>query len=336
MEKNSYLYSINRVDENVYDILNNEYVDWELHFASLKGNPGDKIYFYVTGNDENVDSFLNFHQQVVYVAEIIKIEPIDFTKKKAVKLKFFELTINQVAQLSLSDFRKIIKGFEPSRSYPIDLQENRYIPLKEYIEKVCSSEVVSTDEERFLNDFKKYVYFFIDKFKKSKSRSWGKLKGDISLRLLKDFINKKLSLINSQYESSELNSYIAGFPTEFDLLIVKKNRNHFPLFSNIYNPNDVKTIIEVKTSGIIASKDSIKDKFKRMSQDIEIIKLKYSNINFVYLTIFERANTKSKESMNYLLMTQEGLYPHKVFCILDVYSGFVRQGELSKFIEEIK
>jgi len=331
MRKNSYLYSINPDDENVYAILHN-IVGWEIPFALSKGAVGDIIYIYVTGVNSKVDSFLNYYQRVGYSAEIINIEEIAKSKKKAVKLKVKELSYYQTSQLTLSEFRKKIEGFHPSQSYPIDLQEPKYLDLKTYIEDICKPEIISTEDE-IINTFRKYVSFFIKKFNSKKPRSWVKLQGDISLRLIRELINIELN--NSDYETSDVNAYIAGFSTEFDLLIVKKKSKPLP-YSNIYKPDDVKTIIEVKTSGIIASKKGIYDVFKRMKLDIDQVKSKYNNMNYVYITIFERASTKHETSMNYFDMTKKGLYPYNAFCIFDVHNDKIISGEWNKFINAIK
>jgi hypothetical protein len=206
--------------------------------------------------------------------------------------------------------------------------------LKDYIIKRSDSKTAETAEYRFIEKFYESTNLFINSYDRQKFKNWSKLQGYISLRLVKDFIDNELKSMKSQYITSRLNSFIKGFPTEFDLLILKKENTNS--FENIYDPNDVKTIIEVKTSGIIAGKDEIERKFKRIKDDIEPIVTQFSHINFVYITLFERGKPKNPTSLDYLGITKKSLYPYKSFCIFDVVEWDVIDKELTKFIDEIK
>jgi len=157
--------------------------------------------------------------------------------------------------------------------------------------------------------------------------------------LLKKFIDKKLQATGSQFATSESNCFINGFPYEFDLLIVNKNAtNEFP---NIFNLSDVKTIIEIKTSGIIGSKDQVFDTLERLKGDFENVKQKNPNINFIYITIFERGEpkennkTKRKPPLNYIETTRKGIKPYQAYFLFDIAKWEVNKGELSRFFSEI-
>lgn len=203
--------------------------------------------------------------------------------------------------------------------------------LNEYIIKNSTSEIANTDEFNFIKEINDCIQNFIEKHKVSGDRNWGKLQGYLTLKLLQKYLDKKLE--TSEYETSEINSFINGFATEFDLLIIKKGRTG--LFINIYEPNDVKAIIEVKTSGVIASKDEIESIFLRMKQDFENIKNKNNHLDFLYITIFERGKPKKDISLNYLELTKEYLKPYKVFCLFEVVSWQVIPNELINFTKAI-
>lgn len=203
--------------------------------------------------------------------------------------------------------------------------------LNEYIIKNSTSEIADTDEFIFMKEINDCKQNFIEKHKVLGDRNWGKLKGNLTLNLLKKYLKNKLE--TSEYEPSEINSFIYGYATEFDLLIIKKERT--TLLSNIYEPNDIKVIIEVKTSGLIASKDKIEGEFSRMKQDFENIKTKNNHIDFIYITIFERGKPKKDKSINYLELTKEYLKPYKVFCLFEVVNGQIIPNELINFTKAI-
>lgn len=205
------------------------------------------------------------------------------------------------------------------------------LELNKYIMKNSDSEIANTEEFIFIKEINDLIQNFIEKHKISGERNWGKLQGYLTLKLLQKYLDKKLE--TTEYETAEINSYINGFATEFDLLIIKKGSTG--LFSNIYEPKDVKAIIEVKTSGVIASKDEIESKFKRMKQDFENIKNKNINLDFLYITMFERGKPKKDKSLNYLELTKEFLHPYQVFCLFEVVSWQVIPNELASFTNAI-
>lgn len=190
-----------------------------------------------------------------------------------------------------------------------------------------------SDEYNFLKELSENTLAFADNYKEKGSRQWGKIQGLITATLLKKFIDNKLQATGSQFATSESNCFINGFPYEFDLFILNKNAtNEFP---NIYNPNDVKTIIEIKTSGIIGSKEQVCDTLERLKGDFENVKQKFPSINFVYITIFERGKPKREGSLNYIKTTLEGIIPYQAYFLFDIAKWEVNEGELSRFYTEI-
>jgi hypothetical protein len=121
---------------------------------------------------------------------------------------------------------------------------------------------------------------------------------------------------------------------ELDLMIVRKGSN--PLkYSNIYKPEDVNTIIEIKIAGVIGTKDDIHSYFKKIKSDFEKIQKKFDHIKFVYITVTEIAETKRDTSINYFRLTEEKLKPFKAYCLFDNHKRIPRIGEWEKFIDEI-
>ena len=200
---------------------------------------------------------------------------------------------------------------------------------------------IKSKEKLILDTLEKYVESYIKPYKEEIPRGWSKLQGDISLKIVRDFINR--DLVNTDLEVSECNSFIEGYSTEFDLLIVKKESKPKP-HSNIYNPNDVKTIIEVKTSGIYASKENIKDFIINMKTKALNVKNKYSYINYVYLTLKERASistrTGNSTAMDYFAETKNNFSPFETFCLSDLKPDSFRSnhsdGKWDNFIKAIQ
>ncbi|MCX6233451.1 MAG: hypothetical protein NT175_01825 [Bacteroidetes bacterium] len=333
--KRYYIYSINPDDEVVEDIIkNNGIVNWEIPFTGDKGKIGDIIYIYVTGRNKHKFNYLSYDKRIAYVAEIIGItDNSSALQKRLFKVKIEEIKFSNSEKLFLTSLREKYNKFHPPQSHPIDLQEERYYDFKIYIQNVCSAKDY-LKEEMILNDFFKYNYFYITKPNlDSNLRSWSKLHGVITSKILKTYIKRELDK-DGKFDVSEENSFIAGYPTEFDLLIILKGSQ--PLkYSNIYKPEDVNTIIEIKTAGVIGKTDDINAYFKSLKLEFERIWKKHKLIKFVYITIQERASTKRATSINYFKLTEDQFHPYKAFCLYDNYNRKIRANEWGKFINEI-
>lgn len=331
-----YIYSIKPSDIEKNNILYNKgYITWDIPFAKSKGQVGDIIYIYVTDKSDQYQSFLNYYKQIVYIAEILKINNTTNSKNaKSMELNIKELNYDQSSKLNLDNLRKVHKGFQPPQSYPIDLQENNYSDLLSYIKETINSNKYNTIENSIINEFRKCAYMYIDKYNNGSSRGWTKLQGDTTTRIVKEYIAEYIKSNNLKYEVSDINSYIIGFPTEFDLLIVNKGSTKLP-YSNIYDVSDIKTIIEIKTAGVIGSQVNIKSYLTKIKSSIEKIN-KGNHINFVYLTLVEKAsNNKNNNSINYFKITEDSLKPYKAFCLFDSFVGKTRDNEWNNFMDAI-
>ena len=77
---------------------------------------------------------------------------------------------------------------------------------------------------------------------------FGKLKGNIVANVITKAIQNIIDTHNLSYKVSIVNSFVNGFPTEWDLLILDKNAKGISGI-NLYNPEDVYAVVEFKTGG---------------------------------------------------------------------------------------
>ncbi|WP_156897879.1 hypothetical protein [Caloramator sp. ALD01] len=157
--------------------------------------------------------------------------------------------------------------------------------------------------------------------------SWHKLSGDIAVRVLAEFLGHE---IDSTKEVSQPNAFIEGCSTEFDLLIVKKGSKPI-YYSNCYKSDDVFAALEVKHKGIFSVSDAqkIKDNFDRA-------KNLFPHINFIYVTISERASVKNPASINYFDVTLKTLNPYPAYCFYDNATKTIRKKDWDDFIRQLK
>ncbi|EFD92502.1 MAG: hypothetical protein BJBARM5_0791 [Candidatus Parvarchaeum acidophilus ARMAN-5] len=119
---------------------------------------------------------------------------------------------------------------------------------------------------------------------KIKGRSWSKFKGNVVNRL----IIKLLTPHFTGYKIPEPNSFIEGYPLEFDLMILKQNAEPINDYSNCYKKEDVKLVIEVKKHGFYFKKTEAKEKMRKYFAKQEAI-----GVPFLYITLKESKRLKA-------------------------------------------
>ncbi len=150
--------------------------------------------------------------------------------------------------------------------------------------------------------------------KKDNTVSWKKFIGDYFCRVVKCFLGKE---IPKNYQVTEPNAYITGFPVEYDLLIIKKGSKP-EKYTRSFDPKDVYLGMELKMNGIYGSKKDLEKNNKKVKNTFDIVKKEHSHINFVYLTFSEVTNPKRAGSIDYLKKNKDVIgKDYGVFCLSD-------------------
>jgi len=160
-------------------------------------------------------------------------------------------------------------------------------------------------------------------------RDWNKLKGDAWARLVGHYIQKHLS---QTLKVGGPNIYIDGFPTEFDLLIVRQSADP-KQFTAAYLPQKVVAAIEVKEHGVFGGRQDLPRVLGKIKADFDAVVTQFSHIACVYLTMKEVSHPKRTTSINYLEETKNELAPYQVFCLQDSRSGAIITGEWERFVQ---
>jgi hypothetical protein len=160
----------------------------------------------------------------------------------------------------------------------------------------------------------------------------GKLYGDICMRVVHEHLSRHLSKVHCKVSSP--NAYVAGIPTEFDLLIVKSHVAPFP-FTNAYSAEDILAVIEVKAHGVFGGKETLERVVGKIKSNFDKVREAAKSISFYYLTISEVSEPKKMDAINYFNQTKKYMAPYKVFCLKDSRTNRVRTGEWDSFLEDI-
>lgn len=104
-----------------------------------------------------------------------------------------------------------------------------------------------------MKDSKKYNEYFVDKYYDAiekylgmSNTSYSKMAGNIFAMIIKELIESIIKEGKLPYKVSINNSYIKNHKSEWDLLIVGKNASDHGV--NVYDEDDIKAIIELKTA----------------------------------------------------------------------------------------
>ena len=150
--------------------------------------------------------------------------------------------------------------------------------------------------------------------KKDNTVSWKKFIGDYFVRVIIEFLSKE---IPEGYQITEPNSYITGYPIEYDLLIV--NTDSEPeSFTHSFDPKDVHLGMELKMNGIYGSRKDLKKNIQKVKNNFDLVKDEHNHTDFVYLTFSEVTNPKRKGSIDYLEINRDVFEPdYGAFCLSD-------------------
>ena len=148
---------------------------------------------------------------------------------------------------------------------------NRNIPITERI----AEEILKAKQE---------INFEKAKKKDEVKGSYNKVIGNVVASTFRKYISYILNYYGYDYKVSNVNAYIKGYPTEWDLIILKsdaKERN-----TNVYDADDVVAVIEFKTSGL--TDNDIDSQFNKHFTNLNNIYDKTTNrIPFLYITFSE-------------------------------------------------
>ena len=163
-----------------------------------------------------------------------------------------------------------------------------------------------------IKDDLKYNRVFVDKYYSAirdclgkSNTSYSKMAGNIFAMIIKELIESIIKEEKLPYKVSINNSYIKNHKSEWDLLIVGKNASDYGV--NVYDEEDVKAIIELKTASYFQNTtvkeyeslkgkelddkkeimfDNMKSYFKHISKDL----ISNDKIRYLYITLFQNSN----------------------------------------------
>jgi len=142
---------------------------------------------------------------------------------------------------------------------------------------------VNAVEHKILAEFERLnTSFILNKKKKEHGRySWNGCSGDITSKLFSHYIKEA---VEGKYDVSGENSFIEGFPYEFDLLILKKGAKPFK-FTSIYEPKDVVFCMELKTLGSFKNDEQLRKYAKEFKNRLKLLKKANDKIEIIHLTM---------------------------------------------------
>lgn len=163
-----------------------------------------------------------------------------------------------------------------------------------------------------MKNSKKYNEYFVDKYYDAiekylgmSNTSYSKMAGNIFVMIIKKLIESIIKEKKLPYKVSINNSYIKNHKSEWDLLIVGKNASDHDV--NVYDEDDVKAIIELKTASYFQNTsvkeyqslkgkelddkkkimlNNMKSNFMRISKSL----IRNDKIRYLYITLFQNIN----------------------------------------------
>ena len=186
---------------------------------------------------------------------------------------------------------------------------------------------VNAVEHKILAEFERLnTSFILNKKKKEHGRySWNGCSGDITSKLFSHYIKEA---VKGKYDVSGENSFVEGFPYEFDLLILKKGAKPFK-FTSIYEPKDVVFCMELKSS---AGPFNDEERSKKYAEDFKnkrnLLREANGKIEMIYLSM--KVPQARKE---FFERTTENFKPIKCFKICEGVS--ICEGAWKKLMEAL-
>jgi hypothetical protein len=165
---------------------------------------------------------------------------------------------------------------------------------------------------------------------KKGERGWSKYKGDVCARLLVDHMRGHLG---PGLKVVGPNVYLEGYPTEFDLMIVRADSEPIR-YTAAHRPRDVAACIEVKSRGVYGGREQLRKAVGDLRKTFETITKKSRHIRCAYVTMRERCHVKRQASINYFVETTKYLDPYPVYCFQDSRpNGEVRSKDWADFVK---
>jgi len=141
---------------------------------------------------------------------------------------------------------------------------------------------VNTVEHKILAEFERLNTCFILKKEEHGRGAWGKCLGDITSGLFSHYIKEA---VKGKYNVSGKNSFIEGFPYEFDLLVLRKGAKPYK-FTSIYKPQDVVCCMELKSSaGPFNDDEKLKKYAEEYKNRLELLREANGKIKMIYLSM---------------------------------------------------
>lgn len=152
---------------------------------------------------------------------------------------------------------------------------------------------------------------------RGKGLEWNRFRGDATARVVQNHMQEHLPSDVSLADCA----WVQDCGIEFDILIVDHDAEPVG-YTKAFPKNNVRLLVEVKTSGVFYKKDEVKDRFIKWKDRIR----RETGKTILYISMWERQNLYER--------TVEGIGKEDTF-ILKVDKE-VNQGEWRRFIERVK
>jgi len=156
--------------------------------------------------------------------------------------------------------------------------------------------------------------------------------GDVCCRILKDFLEAE---IHPKFRVSEPNSYIWDSPTEFDLLVIRRNARAIK-YTHAFQPEDVLCAVEVKAAGMGfgPGRDFLEEDLPKLKARFDAAKGRFPSLALAYFA-FEESTPKRPSAIQFLKLTQKAMKPFPVFCMANRRTGELMQGQWQDFVQYV-
>ena len=165
--------------------------------------------------------------------------------------------------------------------------------------------MVIMDDLKYNEYFVDKYYYVVEKYLGGSNTFYSKMAGNIFAMIIKELIESIIKEGEFPYKVSINNSYIKNHKSEWDLLIVGKNASDHGV--NVYDEDDIKAIIELKTASYFQNTsvkeyqslrgkelddkkkimfDNMNSYFKHISNDL----IGNDKIRYLYITLFQNIN----------------------------------------------
>lgn len=192
---------------------------------------------------------------------------------------------------------------------------------------------MDTYQNEFLHEYKNVTLPYIASVS-PRGRRTAKLKGSMTACLIKKYVESVIQEKHLDCAVSDNNVYIEGEPLECDLLILKKDAEPVLPGQCIYRKEDVKAILECKSTGIFDD-----DPFDKELETLKELNGTDNRIKFGYLCVSE--DTSSNNRLLNLSNTKINAYvddaqrDHGVYCFSRLsrdYSPYENPYTFAEFI----